>query len=168
MNEWIWKIALVYFCVLVSVLVFIEVFFKSPSQKGKRVQTEDLVSHLVVHTASLELAKDEYVELAPIKGCCGPFKLTGNSLPAFEYVVFDKQKEPLMMEFIKVRVEVSRPDRIEYTATIESKNTEDKARHGEVLVVKEEYKAPFQKLADHLYNYFPLFRAKGNGIKKVS
>lgn len=113
---------------------------------------DELVSHLVVHVASIGLARHEYVELAPIKGCCGAIKMLGNSLPVFEYVVFDKA----IMEFIKVRIEVSKPDRIQYRAFIESKNTEDKIRHGEEIEVKPKYKEPFEKLVYFLFRYFPV------------
>ncbi len=116
---------------------------------------DELVTSLILHTASLELAKGEFIELAPIKGCCGPFKLSGNCLPVFEYIVFDKTAP---MEFIKVRVEISKPDRIEFSAAIESIHTSDPKRHGEILEVKQRFKEPFEKLALHLFHYFPYHR----------
>lgn len=123
---------------------------------------DELVSSLIRNTASLELAREEFLELAPIRGCCGPFRLSGNSLPVFEYIVFEKK----IMEFVKIRVEVSKPDRMEFQATIESAKTSDPKRHGEVIEVKAKYREPFGKLSWHLFNYFPYYRCKDNGIKK--
>lgn len=116
---------------------------------------EDLVLSLVLHTASLELAKDEYWALAPIKGTCGPFMLTGNSLPVFTYRVFDKK----LMEFIHMRVEVARPNRIDFFAQIEST---DKKAHGKEVEVKPKYQEPFLTLITHLYRYFPFYRGKAS------
>ncbi len=110
---------------------------------------EETVFMLIHRTASLELSKGEYVELAGIRGCCGPFKLSGNSLPVFEYTVFEKS----IMEFIKVRVEVSKPNRIEFIATIDSTTAPE--RHGEKVEVKDKYKEPFEILVGHLVKYFP-------------
>ncbi len=86
---------------------------------------EELVLSLILNTASLGLQKGQYVELAPIKGTCGSFKLSGNSLPRFEYTVFDKTKG--MMEFITVIAEISKPDRIEFHSVINAKYTTDAA-----------------------------------------
>ena len=110
---------------------------------------DELVLSLVLNTASLGLDKGDYVELAPLPGCCGPFRLSGNSLPVFEYRVFEKA----IMEFIHVRVEVAKPDRISFIATIDSTTAPE--RHGEKVEVKEKYKEPFEKLALHLFRYFP-------------
>lgn len=115
---------------------------------------DELVLALVLQTAALELPKGEYRELAPVKGCCGPFKLSGNSLPVFEYKVFEKS----IMEFIHVRVEVSRPDRIYYRATIDSTTAPE--RHGEEVEMKAKYKEPFERLSWHLFQYFPFYRQK--------
>ncbi len=115
---------------------------------------ELLVLSLTLNAARLALGKGEFIALAPIKGCCGPFRLSGNSLPVFDYRVFDKG----MMEFVAVRVEVSKPDRIEFLATIDSIKTSDPKRHGEVVSVTDKYKAPFNLLAGHLFRYFPLYR----------
>lgn len=109
-----------------------------------------LVLALTLHTASLEMRKDDYTELAPVKGMCGPFRLYGNSLPVFIYRVFEKS----IMEFIQVRVEVSKPDRIEFFSTIDSVTAPE--RHGEAVETKERYKQPFFILARNLYRYFPL------------
>lgn len=109
---------------------------------------DELVLSLILNTASLELGKDEYVELAPLKGCCGPFKLSGNGLPVFEYIVFEKS----IMEFIKVRVEISRPDRIDFSSKIESTSAPE--RHGEEIETKDKYKRPFNELSLHLFQYF--------------
>ena len=110
----------------------------------------DLVTHLIMHTASLELYKHEYAVLAPVKGCTGPIKLMGNSLPVFEYNVFDKS----IMEFIKVRVELAKPDTIRFICTIDSTTAPE--RHGEVRETTEAFKKPFYLLAYHIYRYFPL------------
>lgn len=111
---------------------------------------EELILRLVMGTASLELKKGERVVLAPIPGTCGPFFLTGNSLPVFEYTVFEKK----LMEFIRVRVEVARPDRIAFTCWIES--TDEKV-NGQKVEATPKYQAPFHKLASNLYRYFPLY-----------
>lgn len=120
---------------------------------------EDLVLSLILNTASLELKKGEYVELAPIKGVCGPFKLSGNSLPTFKYTVFHKP----MMEFVEVTVEVSSPERIHFIARVDSKHTDDPKAHGLELPVTDKFKEPFSRLALHLYSYFPL--TKDCGVK---
>ncbi len=126
-------------------------FLKSYIDHWTRPHYDMLVTMLIIHTASLELAKGEYVEFAPTKGCCGPFKLSGNSLPVFEYTVFEKD----IMEFIAVRVELAKPDRIEYIAKITSTSAPE--RHGEAVEVKDKYKAPFDTLAQNLYRYFPFY-----------
>lgn len=113
----------------------------------------ELVNAVVLGTANLELTKGETVQLAPLKGCCGPFTLSGNSLPVFEYIVFDKT----IMEFVRVKVEISRPDRIHYYAFIESLTT-DIARHGEVIHVKHKYSEPFERLIQNLFKYFALYK----------
>jgi hypothetical protein len=114
---------------------------------------DELVLHLVLHTASLELIKGEYLELAGVKGMCGTVHLSGNSLPCFKYRVFDKG----LMEFIYVTVEVSRPDRIHYISRIEST---DPKENGKEVETKDQYKAPFMKLAHHLFEYFPWVTGK--------
>ncbi len=119
-------------------------------------KADELVLSLVLNTSSLELVKNEFVEFAPIKGCCGPFKLYGNSLPVFEYTVFHQP----IMEFVKIRVEVARPDRISFHAAVESKGTLDSARHGEEIAVIDRFKAPFNRLALNLFYYFPYYRKK--------
>jgi hypothetical protein len=117
-------------------------------RKRKKPSLEEIVLSLVLNTAALGLQKNQYVELAPIKGTCGNFKLSGNSLPNFVYTVFEKK----IMEFIEVRVEVSRPDRIQFTSKIKST---DEKQHGKEVETIEKYKEPFYKLANHLYRYFP-------------
>jgi hypothetical protein len=128
-----------------------------------RPDIAEVVFSIVYHTIALELARDEFVELAPINGTCGPFKLSGNGTPVISYVVFDGNLDDRaslvgrVMEFIQVRVEISKPDRIEYKAFIESKNTVDNARHGEEVLCKGKYKKPFEVLSRHLWRYFPLY-----------
>lgn len=128
------------------------------SQQRERLEKLNLILALTLQTASLELKKNEYIELAPVLGMCGTCRLSGNSLPVFEYRVFDPRKKPFMMEFIKVRVEISKPDRIQYIATIDSHGSHDPARHGEVVPVLEKYMEPFQKLSGFLKAYFPYYR----------
>ncbi len=113
---------------------------------------EEIVRAIVLHTSSLELTREEHVEFAPIKGTCGPFRLRGNGLPVFTYTVFEKS----LMEFITIRVEVSRPNNIRYIATIDSTTAPE--QHGKIVEVKGKYKAPFEALASHLHSYFPLYR----------
>src|SRR4051812_41858492 len=100
----------------------------SEDQKQEKLE---LILALTLQTAALELAKHEFIELAPLPGVIGPFRLSGNSLPVFEYRVFDPRKKPFMMEFVKVRVEVSKPERIHYIATIDAEGSQDPKRHGE-------------------------------------
>lgn len=117
---------------------------------------EEIVRSLVMNTAALELAKTDHVELAPIQGTCGPILLSGNSLPVFEYRVFEKK----IMEFIKVRVEVARPEQIRFLCTIDSEGTNDPIAHGQEVECKDVYQAPFKKLSLSLFNYFPYYRKK--------
>lgn len=117
---------------------------------------EEIVRSLVMNTAALELVKGDHIELAPIQGTCGPILLSGNSLPVFEYRVFEKK----LMEFIKVRVEVARPDQIRFFCTIDSEGTNDPIAHGQEVECKDVYQAPFKKLALSLFNYFPYYRKK--------
>jgi len=112
---------------------------------------EEIVSKLVAGTSALELTKEETRELAPLTGIYGPFVLSGTLLPVFEYVVFEEK----IMEFVKVRVEVSYPSRIHFKSVIHS--TSEPKRHGEEIEMTESYKEPFTKLSNHLYNYFPLY-----------
>lgn len=123
-----------------------------------RAEQDELVSYLIRNTASLALKKEEYVEFAPIKGTCGVIRLSGNSLPCFVYTVFEKK----IMEFIEVRVEVSKPDRIHFSSQIKST---DQTQHGKEVETKEKYKEPFLVLANHLFQYFP-FPMDG-GVKKT-
>ncbi len=123
---------------------------------------EELILALTINTASLELAKGEYIELARCRpGQCGPFKLSGNSLPVFEYVMFEKK----IMEFINVRVEVSKkPYRIQYICTIASNTAPE--LHGKEVEAKERYKEPFEYLIRHLFRYFPYARPRMDHDKK--
>lgn len=134
---------------------------KKKSVKKKETKFDqhklELVLALTLQTAALELTKSEYLELAPVRGMCGPFRLSGNSLPVFEYRVFDPRKKPFMMEFIKVRVEVSKPDRIHYIATIDSKGSQDPKRHGEEVPIIAKYREPFEFLSEQLFKYFPFY-----------
>lgn len=119
-------------------------------------ERDEIVKSLVIHTASLELLKEEFIELAPMSGTTGTIRLSGNSLPVFEYRVFEKA----MMEFIKVRVEIARPQSIRFICTIDSEGTQDPARHGEEVPCLPKYEAPFHKLSIHLFNYFPYYKKK--------
>lgn len=119
-----------------------------------RDDIEMLVFCLVYHTAALALAKDEWVEFAPVKGICGNFRLSGNSSPIFEYHVFDKS----YMEFIKIRVEVGKPDKLHFIATIDQTGHEDQSRNGQEIELRDFYKKPFYDLAWHLLRYFPYTR----------
>jgi hypothetical protein len=122
-----------------------------------RPEQDELVLALVLNTASLGLKRDDFVEFAPVKSVCGPFKLTGNSLPCFTYTVFEKK----IMEFIEVRVEVARPSVIRFISKIKST---DKEQDGKEIETTEKYKEPFLKLAGYLFNYFP-FPMEGGRIK---
>lgn len=122
------------------------------SYAPKKTQ-EEVVMSLILNTAALALEKGKHVELAPIKGTCGNIKLSGNSLPTFVYIVFEKK----IMEFIEVRVEVSKPDRVQYFSKIVSS---DEKANGKSVETKEKYKQPFLKLCDSLTTYFP-FPAPG-------
>ena len=117
-----------------------------------RPEDDELVMKLILHTASLELPHHEWIDLAPLKGCCGPIRLTGNSLPVFEYRLFEKK----LMEFIKVRVEVAKPDRISFITTIDSTTAPE--RHGEEIETEQRYKEVFFQLAMHLLRYFPYMK----------
>lgn len=115
---------------------------------------DELVRSLVMNTAALELTKGQHIELAPIRGTCGAFTLTGNSLPVFTYRVFEKQ----LMEFIKVVVEVARPGQIRFLCTIDSEGTQDPVNHGKEVECRDAYKTPFNRLARSLFTYFPYYR----------
>jgi hypothetical protein len=131
------------------------VYFSKWLPKPSQVE---LVTSLVLNTASLEIAAYEHREFAPIKGTCGNIRLTGTSLPVFTYLVFDKK----LMEFVEVRVEVSRPERIEYIARIKSL---DISTDGKEVPIVDKYKAPFERFSLALYNYFPFpmpRRERGN------
>jgi hypothetical protein len=122
----------------------------------------EVVTHLIMHTASLEIPHGESLDLAPMKGCCGPFRLSGNGLPVFKYRVFDPAVEiegrrRLEAHFVEVIVEISKPDRIHFRAQIDSK-TNDPELHERNILVKEKYKDPFFKLSAHLFGYFPFHR----------
>ena len=117
----------------------------------------DFVTYLILHVASLELIQGDFRELAPVKGCCGPIRISGNSLPVIDYLVFDPCKSPFMMEFVRVRVEISKPDRIEFSATIEARDPANGLRHGESIPMKESYRRPFERVAWHLFQYFPFY-----------
>lgn len=112
---------------------------------------EMIVLSLIMGTSSLELTRDEFVELAPVKGSCGPFKLSGVGLPVFRYRMYDREYS----QFVGIRVEVSRPDKMVYTCKIESEVNPE--RHGESVECKEEYKKPFILLSEHLHRYFGLY-----------
>lgn len=72
-----------------------------------------------------------------------------------------------MMEFVKIRVEISKPDRIHFQAIIDADKTSDPKRHGELVDLKQAYKEPFEKLLVHLFYYFPFFRKKENALTWV-
>jgi hypothetical protein len=123
-----------------------------------RPYNDEIVLSLILNTAQLALMKNEYVEFAPLRGVCGTFKLTGNALPCFLYTVFEKK----LMEFIEVRVEISKPDRIQFFSKIVST---DPAFNGKEVETKEKYKEPFNQLALYLHTYFP-FPMEGGRKKK--
>lgn len=147
---------------LVTGLVVLTLYYRkkeSPSQ-AKDIKNDEIVMNFVLHTAALALQKNQYVEFAPIQGTCGTIKLSGNSLPCFEYTVFDKK----LMEFIRVRVEISKPDRIQFFSRIQP--TQKASAIGQpiptapkadspLVEMKDQYQAPFWKLAEYLVNYFP-------------
>jgi hypothetical protein len=116
-----------------------------------RPDDELLATALVINVSQLAIPHGEWLELAGLKGCCGNIRLSGNSLPVFEYRVFEKS----LMEFIAVRVEVALPDRIRFVSRIDSQYTQDPKRHGEEVETKERYKQIFYQLATHLHAYFP-------------
>lgn len=113
-----------------------------PSQK-------ELVGWLVFKTASLELEVGENAYLGGVAGVYGAIKLSGNSLPRFQYTVFDRK----LMEFVQVTVEISLPDRVDFTSKIFDRETHTHAREVETL---EQYKKPFFTLGYQLFKYFPL------------
>lgn len=131
----------------------------------KKPDLEEICFKLVMNTAGLEIPKGHYIDLAPCyPGQCGGFRLTGNSNPVFEYLMFEKK----LMEFILIRVEVSRkPPRIHYIATIESKHTADPVNHGKEVELKDVYRAPFEKLAGHLCDYFPYTANRFNDARRL-
>jgi hypothetical protein len=112
------------------------------------VNRKRLVDSLVSNCASLQLCKGEFIELAPLGGCCGPFKMSGNGIVTFQYIVFEKE----LMEFVSVTVEISRAERIEFESRIDSTTAPE--RHGELVETKPEYKEPFDRLSKNLYKYF--------------
>lgn len=134
------------------------------SGKYARPWDAELVLALTFHTSQLALGRDKdsplFVEFAPLKGIYGNFRLSGNSLPVFEYQVFDKK----LMEFIAVRVEISQPDRMDFIAKIRSNTPAKgeppggKCRDGEVVECLPAYRAPFMELAHNLHRYFPYVR----------
>lgn len=117
-------------------------------------ERDEIVLSLVLQTARMGMQKGEHVEFAPLPGCCGPFRLEGAFLPVFTYRVFEKK----LMEFLKVTVEVSKPDRIHFTVAVDSKGTQDPVNHGMVVESKPEYEEPFHRLSLYLFDYFPYWR----------
>lgn len=120
---------------------------------------------LVMGCQNMGLEIGTFVEFAPLGGMLGPCKLSGTSLPVFEYKVFHAQ---LVMEFIKVRVEVARPDRIHFTAHIDSAGTADPKDDGKEMEIIEAYRKPFYLLANHLYNYFPHYQSPACRVLQAS
>ncbi len=114
---------------------------------------DEIVTGLILNTASLELKRDEFAEFAAVKGMYGPFRLWGNSLPVITYTVFEKE----LMEFVKVRVQIAKPSTIRFEASIDSTTAPE--RHGEGIECKEAYKKPFWSLSIYLINYFPYCRS---------
>lgn len=117
-----------------------------------------LITALIQRISQIMLLREESAYLNGVKipnekvqGMFGAVKVTGNGAPVFSYLMFDKQ----LMEFVRVSVELSLPDRIAFSYKIDS---EDEATHGKEVEEKEEYKAPFYKLAYALYDYFPIHR----------
>lgn len=143
------------------------VMFKQ-SEKYATPWDAELVFALTVHTSALALGHDgnpSFVEFAPLKGIYGNFRLSGNMLPVVEYQVFDKK----LMEFILVRVEVAKPDRVDFIAKIRSNTPakgeppDGKCRDGETVNCLPVYKEPFYALARHLCRYFPYARKTVSG-----
>ncbi len=110
---------------------------------GLEPSLQDVVKAVIAGTASLELKKDESRKLKPLEGMFGPILIEGNALPAFTYMVFDKQ----IMDFVTVTARLSLPDKILF----ESKTPD----WGHIATLKP-YKDPFMQLCKHLYAYFPL------------
>lgn len=133
--------------------------------KYARPWPAELVLNIVHCTSGLALGHDgnpEYVEFAPLKGVYGGFKLSGNALPILEYEVFDRK----LMEFIAIRVEFSKPDRMDFVATVRS-NTPAKGepegghcRNGEIIPTTAAYREPGLALLHNLHRYFPYVRPK--------
>lgn len=107
-----------------------------PSQKA-------LVGRIVAGVSGLEILRSECRHLAPVTDVYGPFTIEGNALPTFSYIIFDDR----LMEFVKMRVVVSLPDRLTFSG-----ETQDLGQ----VPIKPHYKKPFMNLATHLYRYFPL------------
>jgi hypothetical protein len=114
---------------------------------------EEMVRNIILGVTSLGLSPEDKAYLAPINGVCGPFVITGNSLPIFRYLVFDKE----IRQFVRIKVEISKPDRITYQGTIESESIAPEL-HGKIHPVADRYKRPFQNMCKHIYHYFPLCR----------
>ncbi len=119
-----------------------------------RPTNEDLVRQIILGTAALGLEKHEHVEFSPIKGTVGNFKLSGNGMPFFTYLVFEQK----IMEFVRITVSVRKSDRIEFVARVESTDLE---HHGKTVEVKDKYKEPFMRLATYLHDYFPITVDRG-------
>lgn len=98
------------------------------------------------------MSRDERTFLAPTSGSVGPLSLTGTGLPTVYYKVFEKK----IMEFIQVRVELCRPDKIRFFATIDSTTAPE--RHGEVVKIQSKYEKPFWVMAYNVYKYWPIYR----------
>lgn len=122
-----------------------------------------IVPKIVVKTALLELAKDEFVFLAPpTPEVYGSVSLTGNSLPTFHYTVFDSR----LMDFVLVRIEVALPARVSFVAKlIPTQNRKTGSRYmpeldPELVEIPSTpaYEAPGRKLLKYLGDYFPLIK----------
>src|ERR1043165_7141436 len=119
----------------------------------KGVYDDEVISYLSLHTASLELPNHQYQVLAAVPGMVGRWvSVSGGALPVFTYLVFDKG----MMEFIRVRVELSRPNRIQYLAQIAAPDAESNSSNGEAVTAVDAYRKPFRRLVKRLFRYYPL------------
>lgn len=115
---------------------------------------EDLVMHLISHVSFLAIPKQKCVYFSPVARMCGEICLSGNGLPVFEYTMFDKR----IMNFVRVRVELSKPGRIHFSGQV----FKDPDPETDEMPVEMDsfYRDPFYLFASHLFRYFPLFPKK--------
>jgi hypothetical protein len=114
-------------------------------------QLARLVRPVIAGVASLELLKGQSRTLAPVPGMHGDVVVSGNGLPEFRYMTFDKA----LMEFITVKANISLPNKIELRCFHPIDNNPN-MQIG--TPAKFEYTAPFMQLMRHLAAYFPLVK----------